>query len=424
MLNTAGLHRPPTRPLSFLFFSTFYPPYCFGGDGEYLYRLSYALAEEGHQVDVVHCTDAYHFLNGALPLKKDYPEHPNLRRHELESGWGAMSPLLTHQTGYPLLKRATIQALLDGKPDVIHYHNLSLLGPGTLLLEPPGQGWVKLYTIHDYWLVCPTHALWKFKREFCEEAHCLSCTLHSKRPPQLWRYGTLLQRASQQIDQFVTPSLFAARMHQERGYQQPMAHLPHFCDLLEPTRDAPRPEIPYFLFVGRLEDGKGVHELLRIWERTERHELLLVGEGSLEHQFRALSEHNPRIRFLGWKSQAELSVLYRHAVATLVPSRVHETFGLIAIESLAQKTPVIARNRGGLAENLEASQGGIIYESEEGAFQAIQSLIDSPDMRRELGERGHQYYLAHWTKQAHLASYFALIHGAARMRYGQLPWNT
>ena len=49
--------------------------------------------------------------------------------------------------------------------DVVHFHNVSLIGgPGVLRL---GEG-VKLYTMHEYWLVCPTHALFKFQRAACE----------------------------------------------------------------------------------------------------------------------------------------------------------------------------------------------------------------------------------------------------------------
>ena len=46
-------------PLKFLHLTTFYPPYSFGGDAMYIYRLCHALADEGHQVDVVHSVDAY-----------------------------------------------------------------------------------------------------------------------------------------------------------------------------------------------------------------------------------------------------------------------------------------------------------------------------------------------------------------------------
>ena len=83
-------------------------------------------------MDVVHCVDSYHLLHpGPPPLA--YEEHPNVVRHELRSPFKGLSPLLTQQTGLPLLKTKTIDEVLRAKPyDVIHFHNVSLLGPGIL----------------------------------------------------------------------------------------------------------------------------------------------------------------------------------------------------------------------------------------------------------------------------------------------------
>src|ERR1700678_466363 len=93
-----------SRPLNFLHLSTFYPPYSFGGDAMQLYRLSHALAKAGHHVDVIHCVDSYHLLHPAEPTAK-FAVHPNVVTHQLRSGFGSLSPLLTQQSGRPWLKR-------------------------------------------------------------------------------------------------------------------------------------------------------------------------------------------------------------------------------------------------------------------------------------------------------------------------------
>jgi hypothetical protein len=77
-------------------------------------------------------------------------------------------------------------------------------------MEPAGRRAVKLYTSHEHWLICPTHVLWKFNQAACEKPECLRCTLHAKRPPQLWRYTGLLERMARDVDQFVSPSRFTA----------------------------------------------------------------------------------------------------------------------------------------------------------------------------------------------------------------------
>ncbi|HKC86255.1 MAG TPA: glycosyltransferase family 1 protein, partial [Blastocatellia bacterium] len=103
------------RPLNFLHLTTFYPPYSFGGDAMYLYRLCHALGDAGHQVDVVHCVDSYHLLHPAEP-EIQFAPHPNVKTHSLRSGYKWLSPLLTQQTGRPWLKEKRIRELLDGKP--------------------------------------------------------------------------------------------------------------------------------------------------------------------------------------------------------------------------------------------------------------------------------------------------------------------
>src|SRR5262245_15134529 len=169
------------RPLNVLHISTFYPPYSFGGDAMHIYRLAHALGDAGHQVDVVHCIDAYRLQHRAEP-EVDFADHPNVRRHGLRSGYGWLSPLLTQQTGRPWLKGAALRRLLDSRSyDVLHYHNISLLGPKCLTLEPQGGQAVKIYTTHEHWLICPTHVLWKFNSRPCEKAACLRCTIQARR---------------------------------------------------------------------------------------------------------------------------------------------------------------------------------------------------------------------------------------------------
>ena len=148
--------------------TTFYPPYNFGGDGIFVYRLTNELARLGHQVDVVHCKDAYYALKRTEP-EYLYPNHRNVQVHSLKSRLGALSPLTTYLSGRPLLKAATLREILNGtRYDVIHYHNVSLIG-GPEILHYGRASAIKLYTTHEYWLVCPTHILFKYNREACTQ---------------------------------------------------------------------------------------------------------------------------------------------------------------------------------------------------------------------------------------------------------------
>jgi glycosyltransferase involved in cell wall biosynthesis len=415
-----------TRPLNFLHLTTFYPPYSFGGDAMYLYRLSHALGDAGHHVDVIHCIDSYHLLHPAEPQIK-FADHPNVAIHGLRSGYKWLSPLLTQQTGRPLLKEGRIREVLNSKPyDVIHLHNISLLGPQVMALEPDQGRIVKIYTTHEHWLVCPTHVLWKFNKRACEKAECLRCTLMAKRPPQLWRYTGLIEKTSQHVDQFVSPSRFTANMHDERGFPQPVAHLPYFIDRVDQDWKAPGPrpqQKPYFLFVGRLEAIKGLQDLIRVWDRVGDFDLLVAGTGNYEEQLRTQAASNPRIKFLGALPQSELGALYFHSLACIVPSITYETFGLIIIESFARKAPVIVHDLGALPEVVRDSGGGFIYRTDEELLAAIARMAASPALRSELGEKGYHAFLQWWSKEAHLELYFNLLSKTASRKFGYVPWE-
>ena len=415
-----------SRPLNFLHLTTFYPPYHFGGDAMYLYRLSHALAENGHHVDVVHCVDSYHLLHAGEPPVK-FAEHPNVVRHELRSGFKGLSPLLTQQTGRPYLKRKAILDVLRQRPyDVIHFHNISLLGPEILAIEPERGRAVKMYTTHEHWLICPTHVLWKFNRQACDRPQCLQCVLRAKRPPQLWRYTGLLERMAGHVDQFVSPSRFTAGMHEERGFPKPVAHLPYFIDRVDSDwqQPGPRPqEKPYFLFVGRLEEIKGLHTLIALWDRVPDHDLLVAGTGAYEAELRSMAAGNPRIRFLGPLPQKELGALYYHALACIVPSVTFETFGMIIIEAFARKTPVIVRDLGALPEVVQDSGGGFVYQRDEELVAAMERISSSPGLRTEMGEKGYSSFVRWWCREAHLQLYFDYLNRIAFDKFQDVPWQ-
>lgn len=410
---------PPDRPLRFCLVTTFYPPYHFGGDGVFVYRLAEALAEQGHVVDVIHSIDAYRVQHKAAP-DVAFCHHPGVRRHALESGLPGLAALVAHQFGRPGPYARRLRDLLDnGCYDVIHYHNVSLLGgPGILRL---GQA-VKLYTAHEYWLVCPTHVLFAFDREACRQPRCLTCTLASRRPPQLWRSTGLLRRCIRHVDCFLMPSRFAMEKHQAAGLDRPMVCLPHFVpggSLQDPSAaGAKAVSRPYFLCVGRLERLKGVQDLIRLFATYRAADLLVVGAGSLEADLRAQARALPHVRFLGPIHPAELGPLYRRALAVLVPSLCYETFGLAAVEALAHGTPAIVRRIGALPEVIEQSQAGYTFDTLEECRARMELVRTRPAVRAELGRLGVRTARERWSLQVHLARYHELIQGLREDRLG------
>ncbi len=372
----------------------------------YIYRLTNELAKRGHSVDIFHCTDAYRVLEKKSPTA-EFPNHPNVTVHRLESRAGFLSPLLTQQTGVPFFKKELTDALSKNNYDVIHFHNMSLIGITALKY---GNA-VKLYTTHEHWLVCPMHVLWKYDREVCQQKDCLKCQIAGKRPPQLWRYSGLLEKSLSHVDRFISPSRFTLNKHLELGLDIPIMHIPYFLPAPETANltNENKPERPFFLFVGRLERIKGLQNVMPIFKKLQEYDLLIAGDGEYKNELTELAGESKNIKFLGRLSQKELQNLYRHAVSIIVPSICYETFGIIIIEAFSMKTPAIVNNLGALPEVIEDSNGGFIYNNEKELVDAMHKLAENQILREELGNNGYRAFLKFWNEEAHLTQYLDLI---------------
>jgi glycosyltransferase involved in cell wall biosynthesis len=415
------------RPLKFCHLTTFYPPYSFGGDAMYLYRLVNALARGGHEVDVIHCADSYHALHPGPP-PNEFPNHSNVTIHTLKSRWGIISPLVSQQTGstWPNTNRIR-SVLLSKRFDVIHYHNISLLGPTALRIDPDYRDFLKVYTTHEHWLVCPMHVLWKNNERLCDKPECFRCTLKFHRPPQWWRYTNLLKKCVTSVDAFFSPSRFTREMHHDRGFARPIEHLPYFAPPTEGD-SAPSDESshrrPYFLFVGRLEKIKGLQDLIPFFRTYPHADLLVAGTGEFEPELRRQAAGINNVIFLGSLQQSELRRLYRNAIAVLVPSICYEVFGIIILEAYRERTPVIVRRLGGLREVVEESQGGFTFDSRDELFSAMEQLRTDRELRRQMGERGYHKYLERWSEESHLQIYMQLLESSATRKFGDVPWQS
>jgi glycosyltransferase involved in cell wall biosynthesis len=411
-----------TGPLRFCMITTFYPPYNFGGDGIFVHRLSNELAQRGHQVEVIHCLDSHRLLAKSKPSATDN-NHYNVTVHRLKSRFGFLSPLATQQTGFPLFKASRIRDILNKGFDVIHFHNISLVGgPGILKY---GEA-IKLYTMHDYWLVCPTHVLFRFRQSVCAHPRCFLCTLVYKRPPQWWRYSDLLKKAAQHVDAFISLARFPINIQQKMGLHVPMTHLPPFISSPEaPTLVTELPvdkeeEKPYFLFVGRLEKLKGLQTIIPIFRCYPKAKLLIAGSGTWAEKLHNLAKGSPNIQFLDYLPYQKLKALYRKAVAVIIPSLCFEVFPLVVLEAFAEQTPVVMRNLGEMPKIIEESKGGCLYDTQEELIEAMDRLLASSSYRNELGLSGYWAYRQKWTAELHLQSYLAMIHEISTKRHDRI----
>jgi glycosyltransferase involved in cell wall biosynthesis len=389
----------------FLMVTTFYPPFSFGGDATYVQRLSGELVRRGHEVEVVHNADAFRVLSPSPRLRPVGPTGVTV--HALHGRFGLAATLLTQQTGRAGLKAQAIRRIVEGgRFDVIHFHNLSLIG---LDVIRHGQA-VKLYTAHEHWLVCPTHVLWRYNREACTRQTCLLCQVISRRPPQWWRYTSWSARQLAHVDRFLCPSQFTLEKHRALGFDWPMTHLPYFLPQTGHVPVVDRPlDRPYALFVGRLEKVKGVQNLLNVFRTYRTCDLVIAGDGEYESELRAAAHGLDHVHFLGWLPYEELRRWYRHALAVVVPSICYEVFGIVVIEAFAVSTPALVTPFGALPEVIASSGGGLVYHDDRELVTALERLRTVPDWRTSLGARGHDAYVRLWSEDPHIDRYLGVI---------------
>lgn len=391
--------------------TTFYPPYNFGGDGIFVRELAISLAKMGHAVRVIHCEDAYRLSaksrDPGLPQRYD---DQGVEVCRLKSQMGPLSPLLTQQLGHPALKTGAIAKLLDDDFDVINYHNISLVGgPAVLSL---GTAPVKLYTLHEHWLVCATHIFWKNGRQRCDSRECLKCCIRSGVPPQIWRYTGLTRRHLEQVNCLIAPSQFTANQHEQLFPDVPARIIPLYSRLTPPdevTHNWDPAQRPKFVYSGRITASKGVETVLEQFRNLEDYDLILAGDGDALSQLTQRFDRYPNIHFAGRLEEADLIKLYSSATALVFPSIAPETFGLTAVEAMACGTPAIVRDAGGCAEIIEKTGAGFVYRDDSELPPILHRLAREKGLREQLSETAEAAVGKFYTRERYLNDYLALI---------------
>jgi glycosyltransferase involved in cell wall biosynthesis len=166
------------------------------------------------------------------------------------------------------------------------------------------------------------------------------------------------------------------------------------------------------LFVGNLLERKGVRDLLRAFAspaiQARDIRLTMAGGGPVD-TYRAMAAElgiADRVSFTGWVSQDDVRALIVRANALILPA-YDEALPLVILEALASRTPVICTPVGSIPEVLDDGQTALfVSPGDEAAIaQSILTLLDRPDLGRDLSEAGAALYQRLFTMDAFARSF-------------------
>jgi len=172
-----------------------------------------------------------------------------------------------------------------------------------------------------------------------------------------------------------------------------------------PPPDAAFRTAGQLLFVGRLVEKKGLIYLLRampaILQAHPETRLLIAGSGPEESKLRKEAERlklHPRVSFLGSMGNLELPALYQASEIVVFPSIVaadgdQEGFGLVQVEALGCECAVVATDLPAIRDIIADGKTGLIVpqRNEAALAEKIILLLNSPDIRAELGRKGRDF---------------------------------
>lgn len=318
------------------------------------------------------------------------------------------------------------EVLYKVAPDIVHVGHLNHLS--TSLIALAGRQRIPvIFTLHDYWLMCPRG---QFVQQFPEN------------PLQLWNacYGQEDKKCAERcyaryfsgdeseqgvdsrywtdwvsrrmrstreivryVDTFIAPSQYLMHRY-EAEFAVPSSKLEYLDYGFDRSRLASRgrhPESAFvFGYIGTHIPAKGIHHLidafanvegdcrLRIWGRPR-------GQDTEALKTIASSLPKERARRIEWLPEYDNSHIVRdvfnHCDAIVVPSIWVENSPLVIHEAQQCRVPVITARAGGMSEYVAHESNGLLFEhrSPEALSVQMQRLVDSPELARELGARGY-----------------------------------
>lgn len=340
----------------------------------------------------------------------------------------------------PAVRAPFARILEEWKPDVVHSHLVHThLGYGSLTAaRDAGAGVV--FTAHDVMTFC-------YQKLTCfhggEAAHgaerdyeaywqkCIPCQRLRYNP---WRNASIRRILERDVDRFTVVSdelgvaIRANKIRVDRTIHNAVRAQPRMPSESDVRAFRAKFGLEDKLVIaigGRLHEQKGVAQLLRMLHRLAPRfpslRMLVMGKREVyDREFESLARElgvAERVVPTGWLDGLELQAAYSATDVFVTPSICFDTFGMVNLEAMEHRRPVVATEFGGSREVVEDGVTGFIRNpfDVEGFSEAIARLLADPALRAQMGEAGHVRLQAHFTIER-LTSEFLAEYELARDR--------
>ena len=338
-----------------------------GGAGLTAQHLASGLHEMGHTVSVITLGSSHRYsftTEGGIRVYRFQPLNLyTLEEKDTRSGWQKIVWQLLDT--YNVHAARVLRTLLQiESPEIVHVHKMRGFSGAVWAVPAQRLAGRVIQTCHDYESMSPDGLL---------RGAIGRMALEKKWP--LRGYQLVRAKFSRGVSILTAPSRFTLQRIAESGLfpraQRRVIPNTHGWSGRElQSMDGSTQVLPMnrirFLFLGRLEEEKGIHELcqafLQAFDSHPDLELDIAGWGTLEPELQATYGEHPGIKFLGMVQGRSKIEALKSATVVVVPSLVDEVFGLVTVEAYAFGKPVIASNVGGLPEVVHHGETGWLVE--------------------------------------------------------------
>lgn len=305
---------------------------------------------------------------------------------------------------------------------IAHLHNIHHYITPAIIKKLHDRGIKIIWTLHDFKIVCPENSFISNGKlcEKCITGNFYYCALNRCKKKSflasslasLEAYYYHSQSTYKLVDWYLCPSAFLKKKFLQFGFNESNLIVANSCydisiidryiennssDFLHKKYEK------FVLFIGRLEEIKGVRTLIEAVIDTEII-LKIVGAGMEEQGLRKLAKNYNNIEFLGYKSKEEVFELTMKASFVVCPSICYENLPFSVIESFLFSKPVVGSEIGGIPELVIDGTTGLLFEAGNAAHlcEKMNHLWRNEDIVAEMGKaaREHAYnmvnYTTHW----------------------------